>query len=571
MTFNDLLESVGGVGPFQILHTFFLLLPVCLAACHNFLQNFSAVIPSHHCKIPTNTSWADRTNLTYDLSKSAVLVPFIPVDGNRNPDNCRHFASAQWRLLESNFTVDNMTHWSTVPCTEGWTYDQTVFSSTIVTEWDLVCEHRQMRQVAQTIYMAGVMVGAIVFGSASDRYGRRAVLIWSYLQMGVTGTCVAFLPSFGCYCAFRFLSGTAVSGILLNTLSLLLEWMPTKGRTVAGTLMGYSFTFGQMALAGVAYGIRDWRWLQFAVSAPYFIFFLFSWLLPESARWLILHGKPKTGLRNLQTVAWINRRMSARSILTVEMVKSHMHTEIMAMRSSHSLVDLIRTPAVRRISCLLAMLWFSMSFAYYGLAMDLQKFGYSIFLVQACFGAIDIPAKLVGAATMSMVGRRCTETVSLTLAGLMIIANLFVPQGMKSVRTVLSALGKGCLASAFTCAYLYSGELYPTEIRQTGMGFVSMCARIGAMVAPLVLMVSEYASFVPPLIYGLAAVLAACGVCFLTETLNQQLPDTIDAVENSYNLRKKQKVYLEKSLNDEDIALTEKEGYDMKNSLLDTM
>ncbi|KAJ1105672.1 hypothetical protein NDU88_003077 [Pleurodeles waltl] len=521
-------------------------------------------MPSHHCQLPTNISWTDRSNSTYGLNKSSLLVSFIPLDGNRNPDNCRRFASAQWRLLESNFTVDNMTEWSTVPCTEGWTYDQTVFSSTIITEWDLVCDRRQMNQVAQTIYMAGVMVGAIIFGSLSDRYGRRAVLIWCYLQMGVTGTCVAFLPSFGCYCAFRFLSGTALSGILLNTLSLILEWMPTKGRTVAGTLMGYSFTFGQMALAGVAYGIRDWRWLQFAVSAPYFIFFLLSWLLPESARWLILHGKSQVALRNLQRVAWVNRRMSAGSALTLEVVKSHMHAEIKTMRSSHSMVDLIRTPTMRRISIILALIWFSMSFAYYGLGMDLQKFGFSIFLVQAFFGVIDIPAKLVGAATMSMIGRRCTESVSLILAGLMIIANLFVPHGMKTVRTVLSALGKGCLASAFTCAYLYSGELYPTEIRQTGMGFVSMNARIGAMVAPIVLMASEYASFVPPLIYGLAAVLAGCGVCFLAETRNQQLPDTIEAVENSM----KHKIFLEKPLNGEAIELTEKEDDDMNISLL---
>lgn len=53
--------------------------------------------------------------------------------------------------------------------------------------------------------------------------------------------------------------------------------MPTRGRTVAGVLLGFSFTLGQLILAGVAYLVRPWRWLQFAVSVPFLIFSLYSW------------------------------------------------------------------------------------------------------------------------------------------------------------------------------------------------------------------------------------------------------------------------------------------------------
>ena len=64
--------------------------------------------------------------------------------------------------------------------------------------------------------------------------------------------------------------------------STVVEWMPTRGRTVAGALLGYSFTLGQLILAGVAYLIRPWRWLQFAVSVPFLIFFLYSWYVPTN-------------------------------------------------------------------------------------------------------------------------------------------------------------------------------------------------------------------------------------------------------------------------------------------------
>lgn len=91
--------------------------------------------------------------------------------------------------------------------------------------------------------------------------------------------------------------------------------------------------------------------------------------------------------------------------------------------------------------CPAAFLRFSTSVAYYGLAMDLQKFGLSIYLVQALFGIIDIPAMLVATTTMIYVGRRATVASFLILAGLMVIANMFVPE---SECPPLSYYSAGC-------------------------------------------------------------------------------------------------------------------------------
>ncbi|XP_029467232.1 solute carrier family 22 member 20-like isoform X2 [Rhinatrema bivittatum] len=399
-------------------------------------------------------------------------------------------------------------------------------------QWDLVCDLRSMRQMAQSVYMVGVLLGGAIFGGLSDKFGRKTILVWSYMQMSVAGTLVAFLPNFTTYVIFRLISGMTFSSVLLNTLCLMLEWMPIRGRTLAGTFIGYVFTFGQMVLSGVAYAIRDWRWLQFSVTAPFYVFFLYSWFLQESGRWLILNGKMDIALRNLRRVAWVNRKEEEGKKLTKEEMKAQMQKEINGRKSSHSLLDLVRTPGMRRITCCLMMVWFSTSFAYYGLAMDLQKFGISVYLVQFCFGAIDIPAKLVAALIMSFVGRRVTQALFLILAGSMIIANIFVPTEMKVLRTALAALGKGCCASAFMCAYLYSGELFPTEIRQTGMGFSDVNARVGSVVAPIIHMIGDHLPVLPAIIFGTAPIISGIAAsCFLTETRNQQLCDTIQEVE----------------------------------------
>ncbi|MBN3284966.1 S22A6 protein, partial [Polyodon spathula] len=331
--------------------------------------------------------------------------------------------------------------------------------------------------MGQTIYMGGVLVGATVFGGLSDRFGRRVLLLWSHLQMAVAGTCVAFSPSFPWFCFFRFLTGMAMSGIILNSFSLIVEWIPTRVRTIVGTGTGYCYTLGQLILAGLAYWIRDWRWLTLAVSLPFYLSFLYGWWFPESARWLVLNGKTDLAVNHLQRVARINGRVEEGKKINAEVRLCSMQKEISSVKSSYSPLDLLRTPAIRRITCCLTFVCsapyskprspprFSTSFAYYGLSMDLQKFGVDIYMIQVIFGAVDIPAKLVSTAVMSLAGRRVTQSGSLILAGVTILTNIFIPHDFQTVRTVVAVFGKGCLASSFMCCYLYSGELYPTLIR----------------------------------------------------------------------------------------------------------
>ncbi|XP_044278558.1 solute carrier family 22 member 6-A-like [Varanus komodoensis] len=515
IAFGDLLEEVGNMGLFQLFSLLLLCLPVLLLASHNLVQNFSAATPGHRCHEPAAANASQHGQAT-------------PLGQALRPESCRRLALRAASGPNGSLEEDGSA--ATEPCRDGWEYDHSTFRSTIVTEWDLVCDLQPLKSLAQSLFMAGVLVGAFVFGDLSDRYGRRLVLIWSLLLIAVMGTAAAFSTNFVTYCIFRLLSGVGISGFLLNYVCLSLEWVPTKYRAMVVATQSYCSTAGQVLLAGLAYGIRDWRWLQLAISAPFFCFFAYSWWLPESARWLLMNDEREAALQSLKLVARINGKDTAAGSAILKKLEAQTGS-ISPGKSAHSCLDLFRTPGLRRISCCLMLISFSMNMAYFGLSMDLSVFGLDLFLVQLFFGAIDLVAKMACALLLNFFGRRTIQAVSLILAGAFLLLSLPIPAEMLMVRLVFVVLGKGCLAAASMCLYLYSGELFPTVIRQTGTSFVTIMARLGGIVAPVVLMAGDYHRFLPLVIFGVSPILSGVSAAFLPEMFNVPLLDTIEEVE----------------------------------------
>ncbi|NWT62933.1 S226B protein, partial [Erythrocercus mccallii] len=528
MAFASLLEHVGGMGRFQVLSVLLLSLPVLMMASHNLLQNFTAAASAHWCRPRPGANGSG-------LEPEALLRLWVP-----RGERCRRFVTPQWWLLEANASAPNSSWPETEPCGDGWSYDRSVFSSTIVTEWDLVCSSRGLKQLAQSLYMAGVLVGG-VFGGLSDSLGTIPVVSVSPGHHP-DGLCVPWSPPSCSPCPLGtvlVLSPSpghrwALPGGPHVPCPAALEWMPTHMRALVSTFMGYCYTAGQFLLAGVAFALPDWRRLQLVVSLPFFGFFLYSWWLKESARWLVMVGRSHQALRELQNVARINGKKEEGDKLDIETLRSHMQKEMTSSRTRHTVLDLVRTPVLRRISFCLCFVWFSTSFAYYGLAMDLQNFEFDIYVVQLIFGAVDIPAKLVSILTITYVGRRFTQAAALVLAGLAILANILVPRELQTLRTALAVFGKGCLAASFNCVFLYTGELYPTVIRQTGMGLANTMSRLGSIMAPLVKMGGELFPALPFLIYGAAPVVSGLVATFLPETRNTALPETVQEVEGRW-------------------------------------
>uniref|UniRef100_A0A668ACR4 Solute carrier family 22 member 7b, tandem duplicate 3 n=1 Tax=Myripristis murdjan TaxID=586833 RepID=A0A668ACR4_9TELE len=495
--FENILSDINGFGRFQKMVIAISFLGRFTLPCHFMLNNFIAVVPPHHC----NISALDAGDVFRNLTLQQQLTVHIPVQEDGSLSSCKMFAEPQYQLLLNS---SNITDAPTVPCKNGWVYDTSAFKSTLATEWDLVCDKRRENKATATIFFVGVMFGAVCFGSLSDRFGRRIMLLLSYILGMVFAVASAFSTSYVMFTVLRFFTGFSITGIVIVSSVLSVEWVDIEHRKLVGVTDSLSWTFGNTVFPAIAYFVTDWRWLIISVTSP-LILAIITWRwMPESARWLIANGKLDQAQYYLQKCAKMNQ------------IKDP------PLQMKTSFTDGLNHPYSFR---------FCVATAFYGISFNISGFGLSIYLTQFTYAMIELPAKIAVYYLLDKIGRRFTEVGALLMVGLCLGINIVVPKGMSVVRTVVAVIGKGFSAASFATIVLYSSELYPTVVRQNGMGYNSFMARIGVAVAPLILLLDEFWQDLPQVVLCSVAVLGGIVARTLPETRNKCLRETIEDVE----------------------------------------
>jgi MFS family permease len=351
---------------------------------------------------------------------------------------------------------------------------------------------------AGSLYVAGAVIGALVFGRLADRLGRkRLFLLTLAVYMGAT-VATAFTTGFAGFAACRFVTGVGIGGEYAAINSAIDELIPARVRGRVNLAINGSFWLGAALGALLSLALLDprvlgpvhgWRagFLLGAVLALAIL--LVRRNVPESPRWLLAHGRAAEAER---IVAQVEQAVGAPAPVAAT------HTVAFAGRTVPTLAEVAHV-LLRRYperSAVVLALMISQAFFYNAIfftyALVLTRFygvdagRVGLFILPFALGNLLGPLLL--GPLFDRVGRRRMIAATYALSGVALaLTGLAFMQGLFDATTqTLAWSAVFFLASAAaSSAYLTVSEVFPLEMRAISISiFFAVGTGIGGFAAP---------------------------------------------------------------------------------------
>ncbi len=338
-----------------------------------------------------------------------------------------------------------------------------------------------------TIFSAGVFgmaVGAMLLAPIADRIGRRRMILTCILVMGFGTLATVYAKSIGVLIALRFISGLGIGAMLATSATMTAEYIPGRYRNFAVSAVFAGYPIGAV-LAGIVAAaiIPEYGWSSiFLVAglATLATVFLVALLLPESLEFL-------SKVRPTGALDKINHIFSRMKLPSITELPSEVSEEKIKQASVAELFA-----SERKVATIWLWIAFFTSFAtlYFliswipklasntGLSLELAIYAGTVFNLGAFFGIV----------TQGYLSHKfgLRRVIFAYLAGTAVLMVFFgVWSDPVVILTMFGLIGFG-VQGGFVGLYAVSARLYPTEIRNTGIGWGIGAGRIGAVVGPKV-------------------------------------------------------------------------------------
>lgn len=348
-----------------------------------------------------------------------------------------------------------------------------------------------------TVWLLGIMVGALFFGYLADRFGRRKLFIVTLLLYSVFTVASALSPGYFGFLCFRFLTAIGVGAEYSAINAAIGELIPARYRGRANAAVMNFWPIGAILAGGVTlYFINllppsiGWR---FAFSFGALIALSTVWVrkaLPESPRWLLRRGRGTEALmvvERMETGAKALERLSRNPGADAAIEYSRSSSPGFFSQVMH----LVRHYPARLT--LGSLLDFAEAAGYYGIfaflplvvlpRIHVAEKQVPQFFIIGNLGAVV--GGTLAAVSLDRAGRKVTVTVFYTLAAFSMLG-----MGVATLRAspggVLWAfvVANFCATGSWVSAYPTFSEIFPTALRSTGIGFSVAIGRIGAAISP---------------------------------------------------------------------------------------
>ena len=356
---------------------------------------------------------------------------------------------------------------------------------------------------AASCYLAGAVFGALLFGTLTDRFGRRKLFLITLATYSLATLATAFSFGIVSFSIFRFLVGMGIGGEYAAINSAVDELIPGKVRGTVDLLVNATFwigaSLGSLATYALLHGNGHlqqvgWRWAFGIGGVLGAAVLLLRLRVPESPRWLMLRGREEEASRIAGDIEAAVTKGNPASLppLSGDKLKLAVtdHTPLRDILKNMSGENRMRS--VLSVVLMVAQaFFFNAVFFTYGLVI--QRF-YRV-------PSNDLPLHLLPFAVGSFLGplvlgklfdtwgRKPMITLTYGLAGGLLVAAL-VPFGMDAIGPralgILFSIIFFIASSAASAAYLTVSEIFPLEIRAFAIAlFYAVGTLLGGVGAPL--------------------------------------------------------------------------------------
>ena len=330
--------------------------------------------------------------------------------------------------------------------------------------------------------LLGLFVGTLAQGEFTDRFGRKTVYQFNLLLYGLATIAAAFSPNYIWLAVLRFIAGIGLGAEQPLCFAYAGEYAPKKirGRFIAGVQMiGGAWSWPLSTLFALAF--RDtlgWRGIWIVIGVCALIVFLFRFSLPESPRWLAIHGQGDRAIELL-------RRMGIagpREPLATD-AASNTHSDPFAV-----VFRLYRGRVIAGMVCFVAFFgvalglgtWLPNMMADRGMTITKSlTYTFGMTLAFPC-------ASLCMMYALERFGRKPTSIVSFLLAGAFAVA--FVHATSDTMLLIVGFCMIFFIQIAGNSMQIFASEVFPTNARATGFGIAQAAGRLGtAFIIPAIL------------------------------------------------------------------------------------
>ena len=355
--------------------------------------------------------------------------------------------------------------------------------------------------LAGAVYIAGAVLGALLFGWLTDRLGRRKLFfITLLLYVGATAA-TAFSFSVWSFMLFRFLTGMGIGGEYTAINSTIQEFTPARYRGWVDLSINGTFWLGAALGAGGSIILLDPQWiggelgwrLCFGIGAVLGLFILLMRLwLPESPRWLLIHGRAAEATRIVEGIeADLRRQGHHLPAPDSKPLRLHVRSHTPLREIFHTLFVSFRQRSLVGLTLLTAQAFFynAIFFTY---ALVLTDF-YGVPAEQVGWYVLPLAlgnfcGPLLLGRLFDVVGRRVMISLTYGVSGVLLAVSgyLFEREILDVTEQAIAWMVIFFFASAAaSSAYLTVAETFPLEIRALAIAvFYAFGTGLGGIIGP---------------------------------------------------------------------------------------